>query len=304
MDHLQFIVPIFNFNYIGENKSSNDMWMKSDFHENLKSILIDSENDIGLTKFDSLYNCNTREIDYFSKQDFTNISLVTWAFQFSCSPAELEIFQVKLNLLLLAFRISKHSDLSIKYIICKDAPHLSIRYSDDWKYAFAEKHPKRKLDELNSIDLNIVISSYKKVVDFFNFTFRTRHAVDFLFLAYTAYNWKAAYILFMTSLETLISPPTEDQITSHIIKRTRKLINDSKICSKKTINALYELRSNIIHGRVLYDLNINNHLDDLVRLQKIVLKSFEIILEKDFKSIYKNEDSKEKFYNQITELNH
>lgn len=41
---LEFTIPIFDFNYIGENKSSKSMWdNKTDFHENLKDYLIDSE---------------------------------------------------------------------------------------------------------------------------------------------------------------------------------------------------------------------------------------------------------------------
>ena len=108
-----------------------------------------------------------------------------------------------------------------------------------------------------------------------------------------------SYILFMTSLETLVSPSIEEGITSKIIKRTRKLINDSKICSKRNINNLYKLRSNIIHGRVLVDLSFKEHQDEMVKLQIIVLKVFEKILSNDFCTIYKNEESKEKFFESI-----
>jgi hypothetical protein len=100
----------------------------------------------------------------------------------------------------------------------------------------------------------------------------------------------------MTTLETLVSPSTEDKITSKIIKRTRKLINDSKLCSKRVIDNLYKLRSDIIHGRVLVDISFKEHQEEMVKLQVIVLKAFEIILSKDYHLIYKNEESKENFF--------
>jgi len=86
----------------------------------------------------------------------------------------------------------------------------------------------------------------------------------------------------------LVSPPTEEQITKTIIRRTRILINDPKICSKKIINDLYELRSDITHGRILVDLSFNDHINDMSKLQNIVLKAFEIVLSKNFQKNYKN----------------
>jgi len=295
---LEFLVPIFNFNYLGENKSPNDMWNhKIDFHENLKDYIIEGDYKIILKKKDFNELNFIEEIDWFSNADCNDIRSTHWTFSFECEKEKLDNYKQKFNLLLLAFRIAKHSDLSIKYIICKDVLHFSSKYSDDWKYALAEQNIKKDFRDLNNLDLHDIVIVYNQLQELFKVSHRTTHAINFLFLAYTSYYWMESYILFMTSLETLVSPSIEEGITSKIIKRTRKLINDSKMCSKRNINNLYKLRSNIIHGRVLVDLSFKEHQDEMVKLQIIVLKAFEKILSNDFHTIYKNEESKEKFFN-------
>lgn len=242
--NLEFTVPIFDFNYIGENESPKDMWNdKIDFNGNLKDYLIDSEHKIVLKKFDNSIDWDSLRIDVFSQLDIEYLHQAKWTFEFECKKEELDDYKQKLNLLLLAFRVTKYSDISIKYIICKNAFHFSSKCSDDWKYAIAEKNYKKDFDALNNLDLDEVIKGYIHLIELFKVTPRTTHAINFLFLAYTSYYWMEAFLLFMTSLESLVSPPTEDQITTKILKRTRKLINDPNVCSKKDINNLYQLRS-------------------------------------------------------------
>ena len=297
----EFIVPIFSFRYVGENNSSQDMWNHDiDYFKNLKDYPIHGNNHIILKKEDLNELNAIEEIELFSKADCRDIRTPYWVFTFKCEEEKLDDYKQNLNLLLLAFRITKHSDISIKYIICKNALNLSSKYSDDWKYAIADQFYKSNFKELNSEDLDDVVKVFNNLQEFCQVSPRTMHVVNFLFLSYTSYYWMEIYILLMTSLETLVSPPTEEKITSQIIKRTRRLINDPEICSKNNIDNLYQLRSNIIHGRVLVDKNFKEHQPEIVKLQKIVLKAFEIILSEDFQLIYKDEDSKEYFYNQLT----
>lgn len=48
---LEFCVPIFDVNYIGENESAKSMWSDNDFFVNLKNYLIDPETQIILKRF-------------------------------------------------------------------------------------------------------------------------------------------------------------------------------------------------------------------------------------------------------------
>lgn len=251
-------------------------------------------------KIDVSFNWDNLEIEFFSQKDISDIRLATWAFQFNCTMEELDSVKVKLNLLLLAFKILKQSDLSIKYIICKNVSHLSTKYANDWKYTLASKYPKREFEELNNLDLNNIVKVYKHIEEFFKVSPRTAHAVNFLFLAYTTYYWMEAFLLLMTALETLMSPDKIGAIVPEVTTRVVCLINDKNICSKTKFSKIYKLRSDIIHGKVLVDLNFDKELPKLQQLQIIVLKAFGVLLQINFKSIYKDENSKESFYTQIT----
>lgn len=294
---LEFYVPIFDLNYIGENKSSQDMW--SSKNNKLKDYSIDTKHNIVLKKSEFEKLNFLEEIDLFSKDDCLKIRMPYWAFTFECEENEIDDYKQKLDLLLLAFRITEHSDLSIKYIICKNVSHLSSKYSDDWKYTIAEKKEKREIKELNKFDLEKVILTYVNIKEFFKVSPRTAHAVNFLFLAYTSFYWMEAFMLLMTALETLVSPDERKTIVEPVTNRIVSLINDKNICSKTKFGKIYELRSDIIHGKVLVDINFDKELPKLQQLQRITLSVFNILLKKDFRDIYKDENSKENFYKKV-----
>lgn len=298
---LAFVVPLFDFDYIGENKTSQDMWISgNDFFSKLKDYLVDDEYNIVLKRFDKFIDWSELKIDVFSPADYESLHIPMWAFEFECEKEEANNYKQKLNLLLLASRITKFNDLSIKYIICKNVPHISSKYSDYWKYAIAEKYSKTTHADLNKDDLDEIKKSYILLQRFFKVSDRTTHAVNFLFLAYTSHYWMESFLLYMTALETLVSPDKKDKIVAEVTARLVCLINNKEICSKNKFGKIYESRSDIIHGKILVNLDFDKELTKLQQLQKTVLHTFKVLLEKDFMSIYADEDSKEKFYGKLT----
>ncbi|MDY0083020.1 MAG: HEPN domain-containing protein [Ignavibacteriaceae bacterium] len=297
--YLEFIVPIFDINYIGENEYFQNMWQNNDFFDKLKDYLIDPELHIHLKRFAEFVNWSSLDIDVLSKLDIDYLHQSQWFLEFKCNIDEEENYKFKINLFLLAARIVLQSDLSVKYILCKDAPHFSTKYLDDWKYAIAEKREKRERQELNKFDLDKIVLAYNCLQGFFKVSPRTAHAINFLFLAYTSCYWMESFMLLMTALETLVSPDKIGAIVSDVTKRVVSLIKNKNICSKTRFDKIYELRSDIIHGKVLIDINFDKELPKLQQLQRIVLTVFKILLEKDFKDIYKDENSKEKFYKEL-----
>lgn len=294
---LEYIVPIFDFNYVGENKSSKDMWSDSSiFFENLKGCTVDNKLNIALKRFNDHINWDDFESDVLSKLDRDYLKQSQWYFEFNCENEKEDDYKLKLNLFLLAIRIVLQSDLSIKYIICKSAPHLSTRYTDDWKYAIASDKENNDTREFNKSNLIEAVRIYDRLKEFNVLSPRTSHAVNFLFLGYTSSYWMESYMLFMTALEALISPDNIGAIVSEVTNRLVKLIDDVSICSKSKFDKIYSLRSDIIHGRVLIDLNLSKELPRLQQLQIITLTSFKKILESDFLINYKDEVSKEIYY--------
>lgn len=301
--NLEFTVPIFDINYIGENKSLQDMWDSNiDFFGNIKDYCVDFKTNIYLKKFNYITFSNYGElkIDILSQLDIEYLCQSTCAFEFHCKKDELEDYKLKLNLLLLAARISKQSNLSIKYIICKNSPQFSLKYSDNWKNAITEIRVKIEWQKLNKFEFDKVVLTYEHLQGFFKISPRTAHAVNFLFLAYTSYYWMEVFMLLMTALETLVSPDERGAIVKTITSRVVCLINDKKICSKTKFEKIYNLRSDIIHGKILVDINFEKELPRLQQLEKIVLAIFNVLLYIDFKNIYKSENSKEIFFKSLT----
>ena len=298
--NLQIIIPLFEFEYIGENKSLNEMFIDgSKFHENLKEYVFDEQYNFRLVKY-SYEDYSELEIDTLSKIDCDRLHYSNWGLLFECEKERLDEYKQKINLLLLAFRIIKQSDVQIKYLICINFPYLSIKYPDDWKYAIAESRIKRNAEAINKFELENVLDGYFKLKEFLNVSYRTSHAVNFLFLSYTSFYWMEIFLLLMTALETLVSPDKKDKIVSEVTQRVVCLINNKELCNKSKFQKIYDLRSDIIHGKVLVELNFQKELPRLQQLQKIVLETFNILLNSSYKEIYKDEYSKEDFYKKIT----
>lgn len=294
---LKYIVPIFDFNYIGENHASKESWStNTSFFDNLKDLTIDDKFNIVLKNFIDPIIWDNYDIDVLSKLDRDYLSQSLCYFEFNCNKEEEDNYKECLNLFLIANRIVLQNNIAIKYCICWDAPHTSTKFADDWKYAIASDKDKYDNHEFNKIEIMEVVRIYDLLKSFNKLSPRTAHAVNFLFLGYTSYYWMESYMLFMTSLEALFSPDKIGAIVPEVTNRVIKLIGDTNICSKTKFDKIYSLRSDIIHGKVLTDLNLSKELPRLQQLQIITLTSFKIILESDFLFNYKDEESKEAYY--------
>jgi len=284
IDKLQhYIIPITDFSI--------------DIFDDNFIYVFDEDLRISLKKFDYENDMERVDADHFSVLDHSELKIkYKWGFRFDCKKNEALTFLERVNLILLAFRIYSEADCTAIYLLNVTIPYNSYKETNIWKRAIANRKHNFGFD-IKTLDK--VKIGYLRLKSFYSTSLRTKHSVQFLYLGYTSNYWMQAFILFMTSLEALLSPPTEDQITTKIIKRTRNLINDTKLCSKNIMDHLYELRSDIIHGRILVGLNFIERIDDMVKLQIIVLRAFERMLEKDFASIYQNEESKELFFQQL-----
>lgn len=283
-----YIAPLRNLNFKIHRWDNHDI-----------NFVFDDKYNITLKLFSYHDDIESINADSFSTDDRSRLNFHPYAFYFRCKNEEIENRKLLINLILLSFRIFKKTDCISKYILCLTDTYYSIKYYESWKIADVGA---KAVSDLQETDIHEIISGYKKLKSFYNLSNRTKYAVQFLYLAYTSHHWMQAFVLFMISLETLVSPPTEEKITKTIISRTRKLINNPKICSKKINNDLYKLRSDITHGRILVDLSFKDHITDVSKLQNIVLKTFEIVLSQNFRKNYKNEQSKEVFFQKL-ELN-
>ncbi len=279
----QYIVPIRNFNIYSAPKEFEFI-----FDENLIIIL----------KYFS-YEDHTEPIDadIYSISDQGLLKMnYSWGLRFDSKQVKLNTYIENINLLMLAFRIFDKADCSFEYILNVSNTHSSIKNFDKWKRAINTiKHsPTFTIDTLQRIK-----EGYSKLQTFHSVSARTKHSIRFLYLSYISFYWMQAFVLFMTSLESLVSPDIKsEKITSIIINRINKLIPDKSICSKNQLNKIYELRSDIIYGKILSDLHLVKEMPHIVRLQKVVLSVFNNILNSDFSTIYSNKMNFENFFSE------
>lgn len=304
---LNYIVPLEYFEYIGRNKPDADGWTTKEFYKDINdNILLDEQLGIYLKRFicsNDISEINARD---FSEEDRNRILQTMWGLYFSCQENQLKKYKEVINLLFLSIRIFFKKNTGSQYILCQSNPTLSHKYNEEWKYAIAEKQiiPEEELnDYFTRSNIEELINAFNKLKQFWEVSDRARHSVQFLFLGYTTYYWMASFVLFVTSLETLVSPDIIGDISTYVKKRTVAFIKDTNVCSNNKMDNLYKLRSNIVHGRIRVKLDLDKEIKKIQQLQIIVLTFFKKLLEENFASIYKDEESKEAFLNKIAPLN-
>lgn len=260
------------------------------------NLVIDETENIYLKTFEYDRDIERIDSDQFSEQDRIDLAMkYRWGLRFDCFDDEKFKYLEKCNLLLLTFRIFNQSDCSGIYLLNVTNPHLSVKEDNNWKWAIANKQNKT---ELNIEELQIIKIRYDQLKSFYITSPRTKHSIQFLYLGYISNYWMQAFILYMTALETLVSPDIRsEKITSIIIDRIMKLISQDSVCIKNQLSKIYELRSDIVHGKIAPDIELKKEMPKLVNLQKVVLSGFYNILKEDFKSIYSNEHKFENFFN-------
>jgi hypothetical protein len=276
-----FIIPISNF--------SLNIYDK-DF-----TYIFDKDLKISLRKFDYENNIERVDADDYSNFDHGQLKMrYSWGLRFDCTQKELYAFIEDIDLLMLAFRIFDGADCYFKYILNVSNTHSSKKNPDEWKRAInTEKHSTNFTIE----SLTKIKEGYLKLQKFRIVSARTRHSIQFLYLGYISYYWMQAFILFMVYLETLVSPDIKsDKITSIIINRIWKLIPKKSICSKNQLNKIYDLRSDIVHGKIITDIELKKEMSNLVRLQRVVLSVFKSVMGNNFNTIYSNNTEFEKFF--------
>ncbi len=284
MSSEHYIIPIRNFKI-------------SLIHKDLKFIF-DPKLNISLKYFSYEDDMERVDADDFSIHDQGQIKMIyNWGLRFDCGQKELYEYMENINLLMLAFRIFARADCSFEYILNVSNTHLSRKNIDIWKRSInTKKHPSI----FNIESLRKIKEGYLRLQQFNSISARTKHSIQFLYLGYISFYWMQAFILFMTSLETLVSPNLiTDKITSIIINRILKILPNNSICNKTQLNKIYSLRSDIVHGKILTNLQLEKEMPLLVKLQNVVLSIYNNMLQRDFFSIYNDVSNFEIFFDRI-----
>jgi len=257
------------------------------FH--LEDIAVYSFDDTGI----SIAPFNKSEIlkiPLFSEQDLRYISDdATWAM---ICDSSVEEYKVKVNILLLAFKIfcGKRYPF-IRYRLCSENPSFCSTLYDGITYNYS--HPRTE-EPFNPTDLDCIKEGFLSLIEMDRVSIRTHNALYFLYSAWTNLKWMDSFILMMCSLESLFSKDKQGSATAAISTRVASLLNTKPKCTKGDIEDLYDLRSRITHGNIKADDDPGVNLEKLNHLDFVAVECFRAMADRKLYNEYSDKPSRDR----------
>jgi hypothetical protein len=198
------------------------------------------------------------------------------------------------NILIMSFKIfSEIRYPCIKYRICKDNPTWCRRINNPITY---NRYFPRTVRPYSLSEIGAINKGFHSLIEIDRISRRTHNALYFIYRAFHSTKWMEAYILLMSSIESLFSKDKRGGATAAIATRVSSLLSNNPRCTKKNIEDLYEIRSRIIHGNIAGpDLNEakDDEKDNLANLDKLEYVTIECFKELVNSNRYKNFIDKE-----------
>lgn len=186
---------------------------------------------------------------------------------------------------ILACRLLKRSKVTIRYHIDSNNRIKHIR--DD--YPFIPAHDSTS--SISESEIIVISKLLSGIIKFEPLNIRTSNSLYFIKQAYSSRIWLDSLLFMVCSLETLISAPDRE---SYIKALFRDRINGFTNCNKYLLMRIYDVRSELIHGRY-------NYKSDKVNLR--FLRIADTIVRKVFSKILLDESIIIGFTDDITRLN-
>lgn len=129
---------------------------------------------------------------------------------------------------------------------------------------------------------------------------RTHNAIYFMYGAY--FNTRHAtylFVLLFTVLEALFSKEEGGAATKTICKRVSCFLGSQARCGYSDIERLYNIRSELVHGR-RKAADSDENLADTHELEFVVTECMKKVLAERIYLKYKDVEEKEKYFEQLT----
>jgi hypothetical protein len=233
------------------------------------------------------------EIELFSKQDVELMEMESWALV--AETENLENFKEEVNILLLSFRIYKLARVFIKYRLCKEDVHRCSRLNDCLRIVMPNE--SNKIIELN--DLNIIDQGFTKLLQMKPISNRTNNAIYFMYRGFCADKMIDSFLFLMCAIEALFSKENPGGATNTICSRVSKFLDSKSVYEYKDIEELYDLRSKIVHGKVMVEDEIKGQLNTLYKLQYVLIECMKKMLDKEIYQMYSDVQKKERYLNEL-----
>jgi hypothetical protein len=235
-----------------------------------------------------------------SIMDLENLKQQEWALV--AEDPDLAVFKADINRLLLSFKIHTLGRLFIKYRLCATNATLCSMINQRMTYVLAEKSSRI----VNLGQLEEVNAGFERLqeMDAINgVSNRTHNAIFFMYSAYFSTGHASIlFVLLFTVLEALFSKEGGGSgALEAICKRVSAFLGSRPRCSYSDIKRLYNMRSELLHGR-RRATEAGENLADAHELEFVVTECMKKILADRIYLNYKELTQKENYFNQLTSV--
>lgn len=271
---MRIVMPLFDF--VNEDSEEFDF----------------SDGKYGLRKFNA--EGEIPEVPGLSELDIGYIKQESWALV--AEETDLNKYKEEINILLLSFRIYKLARVFIKYRLCKEKVDYCYRLNDIMRPVL----PKSSSRLITLADLRKINRGFVDLLKMHTISNRTRNAIYFMYRGFCSGKMLDSFVFLMSALESLFSNEERFGATKTICSRVSKFLNYKPGYKYKDIKELYDLRSEIVHGKVVVEDKIEGKLSTLYKLQYVLVECMKKMLDRQIYEIYSNVQKKEAYYDQMT----
>lgn len=211
---------------------------------------------------------------------------------------DLNRYAEEVNLLLLSFKIFTLGRLFIKFRICDTDSSLSRIINDRMTYipsdASSRLVTRDQLEEA-AVGFNRLREMHGANLD----SNRTHNAIFFLYTAYfsTAHAMSFFVLLFIV-LEALFSKDQGGSATATICERVSAFLEKRERCTYRDIEKLYQVRSELVHGRRLAS-DAKENLAAAHELEFVVAECMKKILDDRLYNLYNDPAKREEYFERL-----
>lgn len=233
------------------------------------------------------------EVELFSKQDVELMRMESWALV--AEGKDLKQIEEEVNILFLSFRIYKLARAFIKYLLCKQDVFCCATLNNVMQLVL----PNESNKTITLSDLSIIDKGFSKLLQMITISNRTRNAIYFMYRGFCTGKMIDSFMFLMCVIESLFSDEKRSGMTKTICSRVSKFLGNKSRYEYNDIEELYDLRSKIVHGKVVVEDEIKDQLNTLYKLQYVLVECMKKMLDKEIYRIYSDVQNKECYFNDL-----
>lgn len=207
------------------------------------------------------------KLDDLSEVDAHYVRSASWALIYEGDdPGYAQL----VSLLIISFRtFLDYRPPFIKYRLHRDDERVTRIQPMTYNYSA----PRRR-HRYDPTDLMVIAVGFQHLRQMDEISIRTKNGLYFLYRSFHAEKWIDSFILMMCAIESLFSKDSPGGATEAITTRVSSILCSQARCTKADIELLYDIRSQMTHGRLEASDDPGTNLRHLEHLEFVAVRCF------------------------------